>query len=287
MKQINQYIFNLYHFILNVRDTMEYTIQRDHDIKLYENRKKVLTEEMKDGHAFGNFLKNNGEAGDKLRERVDAFISDFYGDGNTVLVPAGEKVRVDHTQHIKVFEGVIDLSNTLRDILTQYITVSKQQKEDEMVITNLVTLDERMFRVVFAMLVMRDFEASFGEFQKMMGESKGQPTPQSNYIVQNELFKMSKFIRDSRQHIHITDNETLDLLDDTIKVIEMTEGRRDRPGDRSFKDIFEDINRRLSEYVNRIEPQWKQAYEVGVKEMIEDSKKLQENAPAAEDGKLN
>lgn len=276
MKQINQYIFNIYHFILNVRDTMEYAIKRDHEANIFESRKKIISENLNEGTAFGNFLKNNGEAGDKIKEQVQNFVNDFYGPDQNVLTVAGDKVRVDYSQSIKIFEEVLKLSNPLRDILTQYVAMSRSQKDDEAIITNLVTLDERMFRVVFTMLVMRTFEESFAEFQKMMNESKGQPTPQSNFIVQNELFKMSGLLRESRQHIHITDNETLDLLDDTLKVVEMTEGRRDRPGQKGFKEIFDDINRRLSEYVNIIEPQWKAAYDMGVKEMIEDQKKAQE-----------
>ena len=261
MKQINQYIFNIYHFILNVRDTMEYAIKRDHEANIFESRKKVISENLNEGTAFGNFLKNNGEAGDKIKEQVQNFVNDFYGPDQNVLTVAGDKVRVDYSQSIKIYEEVLKLSNPLRDILTQYVAMSRSQKDDEAIITNLVTLDERMFRVVFTMLVMRTFEESFAEFQKMMNESKGQPTPQSNFIG---------------QHIHVTDNETLDLLDDTLKVVEMTEGRRDRPGQKGFKEIFDDINRRLSEYVNIIEPQWKAAYDMGVKEMIEDQKKAQE-----------
>lgn len=278
MKQINQYIFNIYHFILNVRDTMEYAIERDHNKAIFDNRKKVISENLNEGTAFGNFLKNNGEAGDKIKEQVNAFLDDFYGPDQKVLTVAGDKVRVDYSQAIKIYEGVLNLSNPLRDILTQYVAMSRQQKDDEPVITNLVTLDERMFRVVFTMLVMRTFEKSFAEFQKMMTESKGQPTPQSNFIVQNELFVMAKLLRDSRQHIHVTDNDTLDIIDDTLKVVEMTEGRRDRPGQKGFKEIFDDINRRLSEYVNIIEPQWKAAYDLGVKEMIEAQKQAQEAA---------
>lgn len=278
MKQINQYIFNLYHFILNVRDTMEYTIKRDHEATMFENRKKVLEGNLVEGSAFGNFLKNNGENGEKLKEEVQAFINDFYGPEQHILTVAGDKVRVDNTQNIAIFEGVSKMSEPLRDILQQYVLMSRRQNEAEAVITNLVTLDERMYRVVFAMLVMRDFEQSFGEFQKMMNESKGQPTPQSNFIVQNELFKMSKLLRDSRQHIKVTDNDTLDILDDVNKVIEMTEGRRDRPGERNFRDIFEDINRRLSDYVNKVETAWKQAYELAVKEITEDQKAAAEKA---------
>lgn len=279
MKQINQYIFNLYHFILNVRDTMEYSIERDHDVKIYENRQKVLTEELKEGHAFGNFLINNGENGEKLKARMQEFIDDFYVAGNNVLTVAGDKVRVDHTQNIKIFTGVGDVSNTLRDILSQYMGVARNQKDDEEVLTKLVVADERMYRVVFNMLVMREFQKSFAEFQKAMAENKGQPSPQSNFIVQNELFIMAKLLRDCRANVKVTDNETLDLLDEVIQVVEMTEGRRDRRNNKTFKDLFDDLNRKLGDAVNKAEPVWKQAYEAAVQEMIRDQ---QAAAPAPE-----
>ena len=137
----------------------------------------------------------------------------------------------------------------------------------------LVAIDERLTRSIFAMLIMREFEKSFAEFQKVMAESKGQPTPQSNFIVQNEIAKMASLIRFSRAHAHCTDNETLDLLDDVNKVIEMTEGRRDRRDNKSFQDIFNDINRRLSDHVAKLEPVWKEIYEKLFKEMIEISQK--------------
>ena len=137
----------------------------------------------------------------------------------------------------------------------------------------LVAADERLTRSIFAMLIMREFEKSFAEFQKVMGESNGQPTPQSNFIVQNEITKMAGLLRFSRAHAHNTDNETLDLLDDVNKVIEMTEGRRDRRDNKSFQEIFNDINRRLSDHVAKLEPQWKEIYEKLFKEMVEISQK--------------
>ena len=276
MTQLNQYIFNLYHFILNVRDTMEYTIDREHDVKIFENRKKVLTDELLEGHAFGNFLLNNGEAGEKLKARVQDFIDEFYKEGNNTLVVAGDKIRVDHSQNIKILEQVIDLSNTLRDILGQYMGAARQKNERDPLIEQLVANDERMFRVVFAMLTMREFQKSFSEFQKMMAESKGQPTPQSNFIVQNELFKLAKMFRDSRAAVHVTDNETLDLLDECIELVEMTEGRRDRRDNKPFKDFFDACNQKLGEAVNKVEPLWKQSYETAVQVMLNDQK------PAAE-----
>ena len=86
------------------------------------------------------------------------------------------------------------------------------------------------------------------------------------YIVSNEISVLAKLIRDSRAKAHCTDNETLDLLDDVNKVIEMTEGRRDRRDNKSFQDLFNDINRRLSDYVAKVEPQWREIFDKLIKE---------------------
>jgi len=275
----NQYIFNIYHYMLNLRDTMEYTIDREHSKELYEQRKTVLTKGIEQGSALGNFFENNKEQGDKIKEKINEFLNDIYADDSTVLKLSEDgKLRVDHTQHVKIFEQVIGLQESIRDILYGYMNFARSKNESNEDMVNLVTLDERLTRVVIAMLVMREFEKSFGEFQKVMAESKGQPTPQSNFIVQNEISKMASLMRFSRAHAHCTDNETLDLLDDVNKVIEMTEGRRDRRDNKSFQDIFNDINRRLGDMVAKLEPQWKNCYEGVFKQVIE-SAKSRENSP--------
>ena len=275
----NQYIFNIYHYMLNLRDTMEYTIDREHAKELYEQRKTVLTKGIEQGSALGNFFENNKEQGDKIKEKINEFLNDVYADDSTVLKLSEDgKLRVDHTQHVKIFEQVIGLQESIRDILYGYMNFARSKNESNEDMVNLVTLDERLTRVVIAMLVMREFEKSFGEFQKVMAESKGQPTPQSNFIVQNEISKMASLMRFSRAHAHCTDNETLDLLDDVNKVIEMTEGRRDRRDNKSFQDIFNDINRRLGDMVAKLEPQWKVCYENVFKQVVE-SAKNRENSP--------
>lgn len=277
----NQYIFNIYHYLLNLRDTMEYAIERDHSKELYEQRVSVLTKGIEPGSALGNFFENNKEQGDKIKEKLNEFLKDIYTDDSTFLkVTEDGKIRVDHTQHIKMFDEVVGLQESIRDILYGYMNFarSKNETDDEMV--KLVALDERMTRTIIAMLIMRDFQKSFGEFQKVMSESKGQPTPQSNFIVQNEISKMAAMMRFSRNHAHCTDNETLDLLDDVNKVIEMTEGRRDRRDNKSFQDIFSDINRRLSDYVAKLEPQWKSVYEGLFKQMVEITQKKESEQQA-------
>ena len=267
MNNFSLYTFRLYHYLLTLRDTLEYTIKREHKVEVYENRKKILKENLEEGTPFGDFLKNNGETGDKIREKVSQFIEDLYSENSTILTPSGDTVRVDFAQAVTLFDMVVGLTETLRDIVYQYIAYGQNNKEIDPMIVGLVSDDERMYRVVLSMLIMRTFQESFAEFQKVMGESQGKPTPQSNFIVQNELMKLSGFLRFSRQHTRATDNETLDLLDETLKVIEMTEGRRQRPDNKGFKEIFDDLNAKLNNTAAKFENIWKNTYQRVVNEV--------------------
>ena len=264
MNNFSLYTFRLYHYLLTVRDTLEYTIKREHKIEVYESRKKILTENLEEGTPFGDFLKNNGETGDKIKEKINAFIKDLYSEESTILMPSGEQVRVDVAQIVTLFDMTVGITETLRDIVYQYINYGMKNEDENQridpMMVQLVSEDERMYRVILSMLVMRAFEESFAEFQKVMNESKGQPTPQSNFIVQNELMKLAGYLRFSRQHTRSTENETLDLLDETLKVIEMTEGRRQRPNNRNFKDIFDELNDKLNKFAAQAETAWKAVY---------------------------
>ena len=281
MNQINQYIFNLYHYILNLRDTMEYGIERDHSLQIYEQRKSVLTKGLEPGSAFGNFIENNGEQGQKLKEKIQDFINEFYSEDSTILKVANESVRVDHTQHVALYEATINMTETLRDILYQYVALARKQNEADPRIEALMDRDEHMYRYIIAMLVTKEFSKSFAEFQKVMSESKGQPTPQSNFIVQNEIVKLTNLIRFSRQHCKCIDNATLDTLDEINELIEMTEGRRERRDGKPFGEFFNDIAKRVNEAIGKAEPIWKDAYQPLMQEMIETVKKAQEEKASA------
>ena len=267
MNNFSLYTFRLYHYLLTLRDTLEYAIKREHKIEIYENRKKILVDNLQEGTPFGDFLKNNGETGDKIREKVQSFIDELYSENSTILVPSGDTVRVDTAQIVTLYDMAVGLTETLRDIVFQYIAYGQNNKEIDPMMVDLVNDDERMYRIILSMLVMRSFQESFAEFQKVMSESQGKPTPQSNFIVQNELVKMAGFLRFSRQHTRCTDNETLDILDETLKVIEMTEGRRQRPDNKGFKEIFDDINNKLNSTAAKFEGIWKQTYTRVVQEV--------------------
>ena len=277
MNNFSLYTFRLYHYLLTIRDTLEYTIKREHKVEIYENRKRILVDNLQEGTPFGDFLKNNGETGDKIREKVQSFIDELYSEKSTILMPSGQDVRVDTAQVVTLYDMTVGLTETLRDIVFQYVAHGLSIKEIDPMMVDLVNDDERMYRIILSMLVMRSFEESFAEFQKVMGESQGKPTPQSNFIVQNELVKMAGYLRFSRQHTRCTDNETLDLLDDVLKVIEMTEGRRQRPDNKGFKEIFDDLNNRLNATAAKYENTWKNQYQKVVEEVTKNQPAQQAN----------
>lgn len=247
MNNISQYIFNLYHYLVNLRDTMEYTIEREHKDTLYNQRKSVLTRGISDGFAFGNFLKNNGEKGEEIKKKLETFIDDVYGNDSTILILSGDNVRVDHTQHIQIFDYVVGLSETVRDIIISYMNHARGNNELEKEVVELMNADDRFTRCLTTFLLLKEYEKSFAEFQKVMNESKGKQTPQSNFIVQNELNKLAALIRFNRAHAHIIDNETLDMLDRAIQLIEMCEGRRERRDGKPFNDLFQASKKELGE----------------------------------------
>lgn len=281
MNQTSHYIFNLYHYLLNLRDTLEYTIDREHQEALYTQRKNVLTNGIKEDAPLGNFLKNNPEQGEKLTNQIKEFVEEVYGDDSSILKVTEGKVRVDHTQHIKIFDMVAGLQENIRDIVYGYLGFANQNNDKEAIISDLVDADDKLFRPVFVMLAMRELEKSFGEFQKVMSESQGKPTPQSNFIVQNEILVLSRNIRFVIQHHHCMENEIMDVMDLTNAVIEMTEGRRERRDNKSFKDIFDDLNGKLNALVVKYEPLWREKFQKAVNEAIAFSQKQSENNPKA------
>ena len=274
MNQTSNYIFGIYHYLLNLRDTLEYAIDREHKEAMYSQRKNVLVNGLQENAPLGSFFKNNPEQGEKIKEKINEFIDEVYGENSAILRVSDDKVRVDHTQHIKIFDFVCGLQESVRDILYGYINFANKNHENETVIQELVDADDRLYRCVFFMLVLREFEKSFGEFQKVMSESKGQPTPQSNFIVQNEIVKMTSLLRFCHQHHHCKENEIMDVLDQTLAVIEMTEGRRDRRDNKSFKDLFEELNKKLNELVAKYEQPWREKYNAALKEALDYQEKM-------------
>ena len=111
-----------------------------------------------------------------------------------------------------------------------------------------------------------------------MGEAGGKATPQSNFIVQNELTKYAELLRFVRQHNHCVDNETLDALDKCLQVIEMSEGRRERRDNKNFPDLFKEALDNVNALVQKSGPKWQELFNKALQEMLADIRKQQTQA---------
>ena len=278
MNQINHYIFDLYHYLLNLRDTLEYVIERDHQEALYTQRKNVLTQGLLETAPLGNFFKRNEEQSAELKKNLEEFVEEIYGDDSTILKLAEGKVRVDHTQHIALIDKICGLQESVRDIIYGHMNFANQSHELDPLVAEVIEADDKLYRLVITMFAMREMEKSFAEFQKVMGESGGKETPQSNFIAQNEILVLAKAVRFSREHHHCKENEILDALDQACALIEMVEGRRERRDNKNFGDLFKDVRETLNPLVSKYENAWREKFQKTVQEVIASNKKRQEEA---------
>jgi len=280
MKNINQYNFDIIHVATHLRDTMEYVLPRDHDEKVFDQRKAVLSKGLEEDTPLGKFLKANEEKFKDTISKYKEMLEELYGDNSTILAKADGKIRVDHSQHLKIYEYVVNVMEPIRDVIYFHMNLARKQNESEAIIEDLMKVDDSYYRTFTFMLMMQDFQKSFFEFQKVMGESQGKPTPQSNFIVQNELGVMAKMLRSVRSHNHCTDNKTLDTLDDCLKVIEMSEGRRDRIDNKAFPELFKEVLDKTNALLVELAPKWQELFNKALQEMLADIRAKTGNAQA-------
>lgn len=274
MNQTSQFIFNVYHYMLNLRDTMEFVLPNEHTYESYMQRKTIIVDGIKEGAALGNFFAQNKEQGDKVIAKINEMVNDLYDDNSKILLVNHENktLRVDHTQHLKIYDYIVGLTESVRDIFFGYVKYAADNNQLEEPISKLAALDDRVTRILVPMLILKDFFTSFGEFQKVMNESKGKPTPQSNFIVQNEIMKYAGLMRFNRAHCHCTDNKTLDLLDEINAFIEMTEGRRDRRDGKDFPTLYNELTAKVTAQFNEAMDAWKAFFPT----VLDDYKKTEE-----------
>ena len=274
MKNINQYNFDIIHVATHLRDTLEYVLPREHDAKIFDQRRDVLTKGLSPETPLGKFLEANKDKFEGMMKLYNELLDDVYGENSTILTKTNDgKIRVDHSQHLRIYDLVVGIMEPLRDIIFFHVNLARRQNEQEAIIEELMPLDDRYYRLFSYLLMMQDFQKSFFEFQKVMGENQGKPSPQSNFIVQNELSHYARLLRDIRSHNHFTDNDSLDALDKCLQVVEMSEGRRDRRDNKNFPDLFKEALDQLNALVVLNGPKWQEAFNKALKEMLEDIRK--------------
>lgn len=278
MNNTSQCIFDMSHVIKTLRDTMEFALPNEATVQIYDQRKVILKTVLDPKSFLGKFVEDNKEKLQEFIKKYQEFLDDVFGDSSTICTKTAEgKVRVDHAQNIKIFQHVIYISETLRDIMYSHINFARSKNQAEDVVLKQVELDEKFDRIIKSFLLIQEYQKSFMEFQKVMTESKGKPTPQSNFIVQNELNVIANMIRFTRDHNHALENKVWDKLDHTVELIQSCEGRRERRDNKPFPELFTNVIKELGEGVNEYGPTYTESYQANLKDMLDTIKANQEN----------
>ena len=281
MNQVSQHILSIYHFSVLLRDTLEYTLIKDaYNPQAFEQRKKALKMTLEEKSPLRNFIDTNGDTGKNIETKIREFVEDVYDENSTILKLSAEGLRVDHAQHLKIYDYVVGLHETLTDIIRGYLKYAKDNQMLEDDVIRVVSDDERLYRSLVFMTVMADIDKTFLEFNKAMRETKGQASPQSNYII-GDLKKLIGFLTFQKQHSLVRDTPFNDMLDASFRVLEYIEGKRELPtralseeekltykgklapdGKRylTFPEIFKENRDIINKVVASSEETWRKSY---------------------------
>ncbi|MCF0116804.1 MAG: hypothetical protein HUJ61_01990 [Bacilli bacterium] len=259
MNRTNHAIFLIFHYSIMVRDTLEYTLEKPenaapYSVENYKARKQVLTGMLNNPSPLTEFLNQNGETGEKIRTQLNDFIEDVYGDDSTILKVGQEGLRVDKAQSIKIFNYVVGLYETLSDVVNGYLNYAREQKQDEKDFENIVAFNNRFYRGISYMAIVHILAKTYKEFNDAMRESKGNPTPQSNFLG-NDLQQLVGFIQFIKEHNPNKDDEEImafiNSTDDCIKVIG---GLEKAPEGTNIFEMLQKTENQIRAYVAAKEP---------------------------------
>ncbi len=277
METISRVIVSLIYYNSLVRDTLEYTIPKDsYEVNFYDYKRNGIVNEPKLNTPLKVFLDQNGEKAEDLKKKLEQFGEDFYSDNSTVVKKAADgTLRVDHAQNVKIFENVIPLHEELNSIINLHINFARQNNQLEDRVEKLAQADERFYRAVAMLALQGELVRQFEEFNKVMRESQGQPTPQSNFI-QNDLNTLVKGLNTVRANATCKDNLYTTALDALFAEVEMMNGRRDLPAGKNFSDVFNDVNVKIADLVKDSEANWRENYTPLLQELVADTQKAQQ-----------
>ena len=122
MNQPTQVIATLEHYKVAIRDTLEYTLNKEaYNLDAYKEKKRSVLIEVEQPTPLKSIINASGENGEKLEKMIRDFYDDVYGDESTILKLADDGLRVDHAQHIAIFKGVVPIHENIEAMVSGII----------------------------------------------------------------------------------------------------------------------------------------------------------------------
>jgi hypothetical protein len=268
-----------------IRDTLEYVQNRPtYDPDFYSRRKTIIEHGMEDNAPLMHFLRQNGEVGEQIKTNINNFMDFLFSDSTTYVTVENGKLSVDHAQDLTALDYVVGLRETLVDIIKRFIEQAEKDGQDVAEMKTVVALDDAFYRVLASLIIFDKTHASFLEFNKAVAENKGQPSPQSNFVI-NDMKKLVGYTKFVKEHANAEDKVYSDLYDANFLVLNYMEGSKPLPNDSGMKAEIEKVHNNYVKELATREGAWRAAYNTIWNELVGYEQGL--NAAAAKAAKKN
>ena len=270
MNQPTQVIATLEHYKVAIRDTLEYTLN-------------------KQPTPLKSIINASGENGQKLEKMIRDFYDDVYGDESTILKAADDGLRVDHAQHIAIFKGVVPIHENVEAMVSGIIRDAKSKNIDVRQAELADLAEERLYRGVCYLTMVGQLVRLFNDYNVARREAKGEESAASKFIG-NDISEVITLLNTVRANNRLTDERYMGIQDKVFALVEYMTGRRDLPTGKGFPEIIKETEDSINGFIREAEPAWKEHYDPLITELIKIAREQQANqqkaaeAPAADQG---
>ncbi len=272
MNNVSEVITTLIHYNVVMRDSLEYCLKKDtYDTRAFQEKKRSVLVEIEQNTPLKSILDHSGENGEKLRKVIKDFYDNVYGDESTILKLADDGLRVDHAQHLAIYEGALTVHNNVEAMIIGIVRDAENKKIDVEEASKVNKAENRLYCGVAFMTLVNDLAKLFGDYNQARREAKGAESPSSRFIG-SDIGRIIGFINGVKANSHLTDETYKTMEDKVVDLCEMMTGRRDLPKGKNFGEVIKDVQTTIGNFVREAEPSFRERYIPLINELIAQAK---------------
>lgn len=263
MNQTTRFVMGIYQVSLMIRDALEYIQNKEtFDLNVYKQRKQFIEHGLIESAPLSRFLSQNGDVGKNIRNNLNDFVDAVYGDESTIVSIDGEKVVSDKGQKLKLLDFIVGLHETLQDVMKGFINQSKNDNTYEEELDTFLKYDEKFFRSLLCINLVDEIHALFLDFNKAMQQSKGEPGPATNFIL-NDLKRVVGFLKFENEHADKEDEGFKKAYDASFLMLQYMEGSKKAEDEgTTIKDQIVEARKLWQVEIGKNEPEWRTRYQI-------------------------
>ena len=263
MNQTTRFVMGIYQVSLMIRDALEYIQNKEtFDLNVYKQRKQYIEHGLIESAPLSRFLSQNGDVGKNIRNNLNDFVDAVYGDDSTIVSIDGEKVVSDKGQKLKMLDFIVGLHETLQDVMKGFINQSKNDNTYEEELDTFLKYDEKFFRSLLCINLVDQIHALFLDFNKAMQQSKGEPGPATNFIL-NDLKRVVGFLKFENEHADKEDEGFKKAYDASFLMLQYMEGSKKAEDEgTTIKDQIVEARKLWQVEIGKNEPEWRTRYQI-------------------------